>query len=120
MKPYNADAKSASSTSAPRRFRSPGRPAGEGDDLRQRLLDASVSCFARQGIVGSSLREIAAEAGATPAMLHYYFGGKDALRFGRQPLILLNRHNGIGKARDNGGRIAQPTAQIEHHITGLG
>jgi TetR/AcrR family transcriptional regulator len=79
MKPYNADTKSASSTSAPRRLRSPGRPAGEGDDLRQRLLDASVSCFARQGIVGSSLREIAAEAGATPAMLHYYFGGKDAL-----------------------------------------
>ncbi len=79
MKPRDADAKSNGSTNAPRRLRSPGRPAGEGDDLRQRLLDASVSCFAREGIVGSSLRGIATEAGATPAMLHYYFGGKDAL-----------------------------------------
>lgn len=48
-------------------------------DLRQRLLDATVTCFARQGIAGSSLREIASEAGVTPALLHYYFGGKDAL-----------------------------------------
>lgn len=61
------------------RARAPGRPSGEGADLRQRLLDAGVACFARQGIAGSSLREIATEAGATPAMLHYYFGGKDAL-----------------------------------------
>jgi AcrR family transcriptional regulator len=43
------------------------------------LLEAAVVCFARQGIAGSSLRTIAAEAGATPALLHYYFGGKDAL-----------------------------------------
>lgn len=59
--------------------RAPGRPSGDGADLRQRLLDASVACFARHGIAGSSLREIATEAGATPALLHYYFGGKDAL-----------------------------------------
>jgi TetR/AcrR family transcriptional regulator len=61
------------------RSRAAGRPAGEGVDLRQRLLDTAVVCFARQGIAGSSLREIASEAGATPALLHYYFGGKDAL-----------------------------------------
>lgn len=59
--------------------RAPGRPAGEGADLRQRLLDAAVASFARQGISGCSLRAIAAEAGATPALLHYYFGGKEAL-----------------------------------------
>lgn len=61
------------------RGRAPGRPSGESVDLRQRLLDATVTCFARQGIAGSSLREIASEAGVTPALLHYYFGGKDAL-----------------------------------------
>ena len=60
------------------RRRAPGRPPGEGRDLRQQLLDAAVVCFARQGIAGSSLRAIATEAGATPALLHYYFGGKDA------------------------------------------
>lgn len=61
-----------------RRGRAPGRPSGDGADLRQTLLDAAVVCFARQGIAGSSLRAIATEAGATPALLHYYFGGKAA------------------------------------------
>jgi TetR/AcrR family transcriptional regulator len=59
--------------------RAPGRPTGEGVDLRQRLLDAAVVCFARDGIAGSSWRAIATAAGVTPALLHYYFGGKDAL-----------------------------------------
>lgn len=61
-----------------RRARAPGRPAGEGADLRQQLLDAAVACFSRHGIAGSSLRAIATEAGATPALLHYYFGGENA------------------------------------------
>lgn len=61
------------------RGRSPGRPAADGADLRERLLDAAVACFARQGIAGSSLRDIATAVGATPALLHYYFGNRDAL-----------------------------------------
>lgn len=59
--------------------RAPGRPVGEGADLRQRLLDATVACYARDGIAGSSSRAIATAAGVTPALLHYYFGNKDAL-----------------------------------------
>ena len=64
---------------ARRRGRTPGRPVGDGADLREGLLDATVGCFARHGIAGSSLRQIATEAGVTPALLHYYFGGKEAL-----------------------------------------
>lgn len=64
---------------AKRRGRTPGRPLGEGADLRAGLLDATVACFASHGIAGSSLRQIAGEAGVTPALLHYYFGGKEAL-----------------------------------------
>lgn len=62
-----------------RRGRTPGRPVGEGADLRAGLLDATVGCFARHGIAASSLRQIATEAGVTPALLHYYFGGKEPL-----------------------------------------
>ncbi len=79
MTPVSPPVKPPRSAIARQRGRAPGRPSGEGADLRQRLLDVSVACFARQGIAGSSLRGIATEAGATPAMLHYYFGGKDAL-----------------------------------------
>src|SRR5688572_14985296 len=60
--------------------RSPGRPGADGPDLRERLLDAAIACFVREGIAGTSLRTIAAEAGVTPALLHYYFGDKAQLQ----------------------------------------
>ncbi|MGN6151669.1 MAG: TetR/AcrR family transcriptional regulator [Lysobacteraceae bacterium] len=71
----------AAAPASPRRprRRAPGRPSGDGVDLRGRLLDAAVGRFARDGIAGSSLRDIARDAGTTPALVHYYFGNRDAL-----------------------------------------
>lgn len=77
--PFSTSAPRTPRPAAKRRGRTPGRPLGEGADLRAGLLDATVACFARHGIAGSSLRQIATEAGVTPALLHYYFGGKEAL-----------------------------------------
>ena len=79
LPPSSPPAPRASRPAVKRRGRTPGRPLGEGVDLRAGLLDATVACFARHGIAGSSLRQIATEAGVTPALLHYYFGGKEAL-----------------------------------------
>ncbi|MGY0503767.1 TetR/AcrR family transcriptional regulator [Luteimonas sp. e5] len=62
----------------PRRRRA-GRPEAGGVDLREKLLDATLACFARSGVAGTALRTIAQQAGVTPAMLHYYFGDKPAL-----------------------------------------
>lgn len=56
-----------------------GRPAGDGPDQRERLLDAAIACFARDGIAGTPLRRIALEAGVNPALLHYYFGDRAQL-----------------------------------------
>ncbi|MGF6506876.1 TetR/AcrR family transcriptional regulator [Paraburkholderia sp. 32] len=69
---------SAPAGSAARR---PGRPSGaaRGPAQRARLLDAALTLFARQGIVETSLGEIAREAGFTPAMVHYYFKTRDQL-----------------------------------------
>lgn len=63
---------------APRR--APGRPVGDGPDLREKLLDAAIACFTRQGIAATPLRSIATEAGVNPALLHYYFGDKAQLQ----------------------------------------
>jgi TetR/AcrR family transcriptional regulator len=60
--------------------RAPGRPVAHSPDQRLRLLDAALVCFAREGMAATSLRAIAAEAGVTPAMLHYYFGDKAQLQ----------------------------------------
>jgi AcrR family transcriptional regulator len=61
--------------------RRPGRPTGaaRGLEQRSRLLDAALELFARQGIVDTTLGEIAREAGFTPAMMHYYFKTRDQL-----------------------------------------
>ena len=56
-----------------------GRPVGESQDLRGRLLDVAVDCFAHHGVAASTLREIAREAGVNPALVHYYFGDKTQL-----------------------------------------
>jgi AcrR family transcriptional regulator len=66
--------------SRPARRRAPGRPSADSPDLRIRLLDAALSCFVRKGIAATSLRDIATEAGVTPALLHYYFGDKAQLQ----------------------------------------
>jgi AcrR family transcriptional regulator len=56
-----------------------GRPRGDAPDLRERLIDAAIAQFTRDGIGATSLRAVARAAGVTPAMLHYYFGDKRQL-----------------------------------------
>ncbi|MDX2376084.1 TetR family transcriptional regulator [Microbacterium sp. LRZ72] len=54
----------------------------EGDDLttRARIRDAAIVAFGRRGFAGASLREIAKDAGVSPALVVHHFGGKDGLR----------------------------------------
>lgn len=55
----------------------PGRPAAGGeDDIRAALLDAAGKLFLKHGFERVSARQIAAAAGTTPAMIHYYFSNK--------------------------------------------
>jgi len=64
-----------SRTQKPRRSR--GRPSARDDaTVRESLLEAARRLFLARGFAAVSIREIAAEAGATAAMIHYYFGDK--------------------------------------------
>jgi len=58
--------------------RRPGRRAGN-PDTRGMILDAARECFARNGFVRCTVREVAASAGVDPAMIHHYFGSKQQL-----------------------------------------
>lgn len=63
-----------------RSTRQPGRPPSEArPETREALLEAANRLFARHGAGEVSLRRLATEAGVTPAMVHYYFGGKEGL-----------------------------------------
>ncbi len=58
--------------------RAPGRPSGD-TEIRDRLLEIALREFSAHGFRGVSVTTIAREAGATPAMIHYYFGNKQGL-----------------------------------------
>jgi AcrR family transcriptional regulator len=87
------------------RKRQPGRPNRDAADLRAKLLDAAIACFVRRGIAASSLRDIATEAGVTPALLHYYFGDKlqlqDALITERLLPIFQSMREPLANAGDD-------------------
>lgn len=51
----------------------------DGEDVRQRILDAAQEVFAERGYAGGSTREISARAGIGKRMLFYYFANKDAV-----------------------------------------
>ncbi len=50
-----------------------------GNDVRARIIAVARDEFAAHGLEGSSVRTIGKKAGVTPAMINYYFGGKQAL-----------------------------------------
>jgi AcrR family transcriptional regulator len=58
------------------------RGVGRGRDAaatRQAILDAARVCFMAEGYDQTGVREIAARAGADPALVNRYFGSKEAL-----------------------------------------
>lgn len=61
---------------APRRGRP---PAGPERDVRGALLKAARELFLQRGFSGVSVRQLAARAGANPAMVKYYFEDKRGL-----------------------------------------
>lgn len=50
-----------------------------GGDKAKRIIDAMRYCVARRGASGSTFEQVAAEAGVSRGLLHYYFGTKERL-----------------------------------------
>ena len=59
-----------------KRARRPGRPAGGDAAVREALLETARRLFLSRGFSSVTIRQIAAAAGSSPAMIHYYFGDK--------------------------------------------
>ncbi|MFX1674587.1 TetR/AcrR family transcriptional regulator [Paraburkholderia sp. A2WS-5] len=57
-----------------------GRRRADTDlDVRERLLACATQLFAEQGIAATTMAQIAAAAGVTSAMVHYYFTNREKL-----------------------------------------
>lgn len=64
--------------------RSPRKPLGrrptvDDFDVRIHLLDTATRLFAEHGIAATTVAQIAAEAGVTSALVHYYFTNREKL-----------------------------------------
>ena len=55
-----------------------GRRTG-GGDTRGEILAAARTAFGEHGFEGTAIRAVAARAGVDPALVHHYFGSKQAL-----------------------------------------
>lgn len=51
----------------------------DGLSSRDAILDAAEELFARQGLAGTTIKQIGGAAGVNAALLYYYFPSKDAL-----------------------------------------
>jgi AcrR family transcriptional regulator len=55
------------------------RPNAKMADARERLLETAIGIFAQKGYAGTSVREIAEQAGVSKPVLYYYFKSKEGL-----------------------------------------
>ena len=85
------------------RFAAMARPSA-----RERLLDCAERLFAEHGLRGVSLRAINADAGLSPAALHYHFGTRqalvDALLERRMDELMLRRREILDSLETEAGR----------------
>jgi len=97
--------------------RRPGRPVraeGEGADaVRLRLVDSARALFTRRGFGEVSVREIAREAGVTPAMIAYYFGDKQGLY---EAMLISVFDTLLARVRELAAQSPTSTAPVEAFI----
>jgi TetR/AcrR family transcriptional regulator len=82
-------------------------------ETRERILDAAHTVFVRKGTASGRTQEIAAEAGVNKALVHYYFGTKEALAdaiFERALGTIMPRIFGI---------LADPERSIEEKVPAI-
>ena len=64
-------------------------------ETRERILDSAEELFARHGLYGVTVRNVAQHAGVDTALIHYYFGTKR----GMFDAVFARRADGINDAR---------------------
>jgi AcrR family transcriptional regulator len=78
-----------------------------GKERREQLLDIGRRLFAERGLDGTSIEEIAAQAGVSKPVVYGHFGGKEGLYavvVDREVERFLGHH---GQVRDGRGTAAQ-------------
>jgi len=81
---------------------------------RSKILSAATPLFAKHGLNGVSIRELASAAGVNLSMISYYFGGKEGL----YAEILKEQFEGFRYLDDIAKRDLPPLGIFELYIRG--
>jgi TetR/AcrR family acrAB operon transcriptional repressor len=85
---------------------------------RSAIVEAGLACFDRRGITGTTLAEIAAEAGVTKGAVYHHFPGKLAILTELREQVSLPLLDAADTALLHAGE-APALARIERFITGV-
>lgn len=61
------------------RARAAAKPRGRAAATKQRILDCALKVFSEHGFDGTTVRDVAADAGVNHAMIRYYYSTKEQL-----------------------------------------
>jgi TetR/AcrR family transcriptional regulator len=76
---------------------------GRDEPVRDRLMHAAISLFARKGYATTTVREIVEAAGVTKPVLYYYFRSKEGIFLEMMRDALQEFETTTGQALDGGG-----------------
>ncbi|SDK84602.1 transcriptional regulator, TetR family [Lentzea albidocapillata subsp. violacea] len=83
---------------------------------RARIRDAALARFGTDGIAGTSVRAVAADAGVSPALVMHHFGSKDELRQACDDYVLDSIRNGGEAATEALGEILRAATPVRRYL----
>ena len=83
--------------------------------MRSRLIDVALHLFARRGVDGVSIAEIAVAAGASKANVMHHFGSKDGLYAACLDVIDAHLHAAVDTAVETGDLPAALEGWVAEH-----
>lgn len=93
--------------------RRPGRPLGaDGDKTRRRIVTVALDTFARRGLLGTSVRDIAQRARIRVSTLYHYFPSKEALYTEVQDHVHARVRTLVVEALGRSGDLREATREV--------
>lgn len=83
---------------------------------RARIRDAALTRFGTDGIAGTSVRAVAADAGVSPALVVHHFGSKEGLRQACDDYALDAIRSGGEAATDALGEVLQAATPVRRYL----
>ena len=83
---------------------------------RARIRDAALARFGTEGISGTSVRAVAADAGVSPALVVHHFGSKEGLRQACDDYVLDSIRSGGEAAAEALGEVLNAATPVRRYL----